>query len=185
MYLVVGLGNPGSSYENTRHNAGFCAIDAIANDLPFKKELKALTCKTKIGKEDVLLAKPETYMNLSGEAVLAIMSWYKIKPEQIIVFSDDVNLDLGRIRIRKKGSHGGQNGLRNIIFHIGENFIRIRLGVGKCPPERDLANFVLSKFSKAEKETFLNTANKAPEILETLFTKGVDSCMEKFNGPSK
>ena len=113
MYLVVGLGNPGSQYENTHHNAGFLAVDTLAESSNWKSEHKAFTQKIQIASEDVLLAKPQTYMNLSGESVQALMTWYKIKPANLIVISDDVNLDLGRIRIRAKGSHGGQNGLRN------------------------------------------------------------------------
>ena len=111
MYLIVGLGNPGNQYENTHHNAGFMAVEKLADPgKSWKSEYKALTQKVTVGGEEVLLAKPQTYMNLSGEAVQALMTWYKVKPSQLLVFSDDINLDVGRIRVRANGSHGGQNG---------------------------------------------------------------------------
>lgn len=115
MYLIVGLGNPGTQYSNTHHNAGFMAVEKLATSGDWKSEHKALTQKVVVGGQECLLAKPQTYMNLSGESVQALMTWYKIKPEQLLVFSDDINLDVGRIRCRANGSHGGQNGLRNII----------------------------------------------------------------------
>lgn len=182
MYLVVGLGNPGSQYENTHHNAGFLAVDTLAESSNWKSEHKALTQKIQIASEDVLLAKPQIYMNLSGESVQALMTWYKIKPSNLIVISDDVNLDLGRIRIRAKGSHGGQNGLRNIIEKIGDQFMRIRLGVGKCPEHYDLSNWVLAKFSKDDREVFNKTLEKMPALLNCYFKNGIETCMERYNG---
>ncbi len=185
MYLIVGLGNPGARYEGTRHNAGFAAIDALAEgqSVSWKSEHKALTARIQMHNEDLLLVKPQTFMNLSGEAVQALMTWYKVRPEKLIVFSDDVNLDLARLRIRAKGSHGGQNGLRNIIEHIGDSFMRVRIGVGKCPPNRDLANWVLSKFTETERADFLFAVHKIPELLKLFLEKGIEPCMERFNGP--
>lgn len=184
MFLVVGLGNPGARYENTRHNAGFCAVDFLAGPgATWKSEHKALTCRLSVSGREVLLAKPQTFMNLSGEAVQALMNWYKIKKAELLVFSDDVNLDLGRLRVRAKGSHGGQNGLKNIIEKIGDDFVRVRIGVGKCPAGWELSNWVLSKFSEGERADFLFAAGKAPEVLREFFAGGVERCMDKFNGP--
>ncbi len=183
MYLIVGLGNPGTQYANTHHNAGFAAVETLSDPAKgWKSEHKALTQKTVIAGEEVLLAQPQTFMNLSGEAVQALMTWYKVKPEQLIVFSDDVNLDVGRIRIRAGGSHGGQNGLRNIIEHIGDRFPRVRLGVGKCPPKWDLSNWVLSKFSPEDRLIFDETLQKVPTLVKCYLEFGVGKCMERFNG---
>ncbi len=132
MYLIVGLGNPSSQYENTRHNAGFIAVDKLANpNATWKSEHNALTQKIKIGSEEVLIAKPQTFMNRSGDAVLPLLSWYKIPLNRLIVLVDDVQLDCGRIRVRGKGSHGGQNGLRDIIEKVGDSFSRVRFGCSR------------------------------------------------------
>ena len=158
MYLIVGLGNPSSQYENTRHNAGFIAVDKLANpNATWKSEHNALTQKIKIGSEEVLIAKPQTFMNRSGDAVLPLLSWYKIPLNRLIVLVDDVQLDCGRIRVRGKGSHGGQNGLRDIIEKVGDSFSRVRFGVGKCPTQWDLADWVLSKFTKEDAVIFQST----------------------------
>lgn len=183
MHIIVGLGNFGTQYTNTHHNAGFMAIDKLADpNKEWKLEHKALTMKVTLFGEDVLLAKPQTYMNLSGEAVLALMSWYKFKVEDLLVFSDDINLDIGRIRVRAHGSHGGQNGLKNIIEKIGDKFARVRFGVGKCPPKFDLSNWVLAKFSPEDKILFENALSKIPSLVECYFKLGVDKCMERYNG---
>lgn len=183
MYLIVGLGNPGNQYENTHHNAGFMAVESLADpSKAWKSEHKALTQKTQIAGKEVLLVKPQTFMNLSGEAVQALMTWYKVSPSELLVFSDDINLDAGRIRVRADGSHGGQNGLRNIIDHIGPKFPRVRLGVGKCPPKWDLANWVLSKFPPADRELFDAAVKKIPELVRCYFESGIAKCMERFNG---
>ncbi|SHK47818.1 peptidyl-tRNA hydrolase, PTH1 family [Fibrobacter intestinalis] len=183
MYLIVGLGNPGTQYLNTHHNAGFTAVEKLADaSREWKSEHKSLTQKVLVAGEEVILAKPQTFMNLSGEAVQALMTWYKIKPENLLVFSDDVNLDVGRIRIRSNGSHGGQNGLRNIIEHIGDRFPRVRFGVGKCPPKWDLANWVLSKFPPEDKPIFEEAISKVPALVECYFRFGMGKCMERYNG---
>lgn len=183
MYIIVGLGNPGTQYQNTHHNAGFMALDTLASpDKDWKSEHKALTMKVNIAGEEVLLAKPQTYMNLSGEAVQALMTWYKVKTDHLLVFSDDVNLDVGRIRCRKDGSHGGQNGLRNIIDHVGDKFPRIRFGVGKCPPKFDLSNWVLAKFSPEDRPVFNEAIAKVPALVECYFKLGIEKCMERYNG---
>ena len=182
MYLIVGLGNPGTQYANTHHNAGFAAVEKLADaNREWKSEHKALTQKVSVAGEEVLLAKPQTFMNLSGEAVQALMTWYKVKADHLLVFSDDINLDVGRIRVRASGSHGGQNGLRNIIEHIGDKFPRVRFGVGKCPPKWDLANWVLSKFPPEDREAFENAIAKVPALVECYFKFGIKKCMEKFN----
>ena len=166
MYLIVGLGNPGNQYENTHHNAGFMAVEKLADPgKSWKSEYKALTQKVTVGGEEVLLAKPQTYMNLSGEAVQALMTWYKVKPSQLLVFSYYINLDVGRIRVRANGSHGGQNGLRNIIEHVGDQFARVRFGVGKCPPKWDLSNWVLAKFPPEDRPVFDEAIGKVPAFV--------------------
>lgn len=183
MYLIVGLGNPGNQYENTHHNAGFMAVEKLADPgKSWKSEYKALTQKVTVGGEEVLLAKPQTYMNLSGEAVQALMTWYKVKPSQLLVFSDDINLDVGRIRVRANGSHGGQNGLRNIIEHVGDQFARVRFGVGKCPLKWDLSNWVLAKFPPEDRPVFDEAIGKVPALVECYFKNGIAKCMERYNG---
>ncbi|HSQ42085.1 MAG TPA: aminoacyl-tRNA hydrolase, partial [Fibrobacteraceae bacterium] len=132
MWLFVGLGNPGGQYEKTRHNLGFSAVDRLVESGTWKSQHKALVQKTLIAGQTVILAKPQTYMNLSGDAVLPLLSWHKIPVDHLVVFCDDINLDCGRVRVRPKGSHGGQNGLRHIISLVGDHFIRIRLGAGKA-----------------------------------------------------
>lgn len=154
-YLVVGLGNPGREYENTRHNAGFLAVDYIREKERFEmKKLKfqSLTGDVELEGKRVLFLKPSTYMNKSGEAVREAANFYKIPPARIIVLCDDVNLSPGRLRLRKSGSDGGQNGLKNIIYHLeSDQFLRLRIGIGSKPhPEMDLADWVLSRFTPGE-----------------------------------
>ena len=183
MYLIVGLGNPGTQYSNTHHNAGFMAVEKLADpNKDWKSEHKALTMKVNIAGEECLLAKPQTNMNLSGEAVQALMTWYKVKVDHLLVFSDDVNLDVGRIRCRKDGSHGGQNGLRNIIEHVGDKFPRIRFGVGKCAPKFALSYWVLAKFSPEDRPVFEEAIAKVPALVECYFKLGLETCMERYNG---
>lgn len=184
MYLIVGLGNPSSQYENTRHNAGFLAVEKLADpSANWKSEHHALTQKIKIGSEEVLLAKPQTFMNLSGDAVSPLLSWYKIPLTQLIVFVDDVQLDCGRIRVRAKGSHGGQNGLRHISEKVGDSFSRVRFGVGKCPPQWNLADWVLSKFTKEDAEIFNSTLKHVSPLVSLWLSKGIGACMDRYNGP--
>ncbi len=186
MYIVVGLGNPGSEYNMTRHNIGFSAIDYIAdqNKVDVKKlKYKALFTDVNINGEKVLLIKPQTYMNLSGESVREFCAFYKIPPEKVIVICDDVSLLPGKIRIRRKGSAGGHNGLKSIIYQLNsEDFIRIRIGVGSPEnPNYDLADYVLGRFTKDEipvlEDSIIRTSNAVVEIIKN----SVDSAMNKFN----
>lgn len=155
MKLIVGLGNPGREYVHTRHNAGFEVMDAIADHVSAdisQKKFKALIDKVRIGNESVLLMKPQTYMNNSGEAVRAAMDFYHLTPQDLLVIYDDMDMPVGRLRLRQKGSAGGHNGIKSIIAQLGtEEFPRIRVGVGAKPnPQYDLANWVLSKFSEED-----------------------------------
>ena len=167
-YLIVGLGNPGRDYENTRHNAGFLCMDYIAAKCGVqinRSKFAALVGEATIGGKKCLLVKPQTFMNLSGRAVLEASDFYKIAPEKILVISDDVNLDVGRMRMRAKGSAGGQKGLENIILRLGsENFPRLRMGVGKKPhPDFDMKDWVLSEFSKQDQKMLFSCFETAYE----------------------
>lgn len=189
MYLIVGLGNPTKTYEGTRHNVGFDMIDVLANkfniDVTTKKH-KALVGKGIIEGMKVILAKPQTYMNLSGEAVREIIDFYKIEPENIIVIYDDISLDVGRLRIRKKGSAGGHNGIKNIIAHLGtQEFPRIRVGIGEKPKEWDLADYVLSKYSKAEQEAFKEAADSVIGSVKLMVMDDVDGAMNQYNAKKR
>lgn len=187
MYLVAGLGNPGAEYDMTRHNIGFEVIDYIANGQKIKvKKLKfkGLYQKTQIEGEDVILLKPQTYMNLSGDSIRDFSAFFKIPPEKIIVISDDINLDEGRIRIRKNGSAGGHNGLKSIIYQLNsDNFLRIRIGVGKKDTdEKDLADFVLSRFTKSQIPILEKAIINASDAVSEIIKNGAESAMNKFNG---
>jgi len=182
MHIIIGLGNPGPKYVNTRHNLGFMAIDSIAESSVWKSECKAETQKMQIAGKDILLAKPQTFMNLSGECVQALMTFYKVKPENLLVFSDDINLACGKMRIRPNGSAGGQNGLKNIIEHIGQNFARVRIGAGKVPEHWDLINWVLSPISKEDKPLCEEAISKVKELCQVYLTKGVETVQNLFNG---
>lgn len=185
-WLVAGLGNPGLQYENTRHNAGFLAADRIAKDNNFsfnKNKFEALLGECNIGNKRILIVKPQTYMNNSGRAVQKISAFYKIPDDRIIIMHDDVSLDVGKIRMRRKGSHGGQNGMRDIIELLGtDNIMRVKIGVGQKPnPQYDLASWVLGKFPK-ENEKELDTAlEKVSKAVEEIITRGIDSAMNKYN----
>ena len=185
-YIVVGLGNPDRKYENTRHNAGFIMIDYIADKIGVKinrVKFKSLVGEGNIGGSKVLLMKPSTYMNNSGEAVIESMKFYKIPPENVIVLLDDINLDVGKMRIRSKGSDGGQKGMRSIIYLSGkDNFPRVKIGIGKKPnPEYDLASWVLSKFTKDELATLEKIAENSYEAVELIIQGKTDRAMNLFN----
>lgn len=185
-WLIVGLGNPGIQYEGTRHNAGFMAADKLAElyNADFNKNRhNAVYGECKIGQSRVLIAKPQTFMNLSGRAVTELCSFYKIPYEKVIIMFDDISLDVGKIRIRRKGSHGGHNGMRDITELAGtEDIKRIKIGVGKKPhPDYDLKDWVLGKIpddQKAELNTALDNAAKA--AAETVIN-GIDSAMNKYS----
>ena len=186
-FVVAGLGNPGDEYKATKHNVGFMVIDKFAenNNANFKKSrFNALVADCKIGEKRVLLLKPLTYMNLSGEAISKALNFYKISPENLVVICDDINLDAGKIRIRKKGSDGGQNGLKNIILNLKtQEFKRIRIGIGAKPhPEYDLKDWVLSNFSKEAKPQIERAINLGSDAVESIIKKDVDFAMSHFNG---
>ena len=186
-WLVVFLGNPGPTYELTRHNAGFMAAAACEKDTGVKisrLRFQALTGRTELDGTGVLLLKPQTYMNLSGEAAGQAARFYKIPPERVIVVSDDVSLPPGKLRIRAKGSAGGHNGLKSIIAHLGTDaFPRVKIGVGAPPREDfDLADWVLGKFTGPDAETMENAAARAWEAVKCCITEGVDKAMNRYNG---
>ena len=185
-WLIVFLGNPGPRYEMTRHNAGFMAADAMAKEKKLsinKSRFKALTATCDIGDESVLLMKPQTFMNLSGDAVSQAVKFYKIPPEHVIVVSDEISLPIGKLRIRTKGSAGGHNGLKDIITKLGTDaFPRIRIGVGAPPhPDYDMADWVLSSFKNQDAENMLAAAARAAQAAQCYITQGADRAMNRFN----
>lgn len=186
MKLVVGLGNPTIKYDKTRHNVGFEVIDALADKYNIALDTmkhKGMYGKGKIEGQSVILLKPMTFMNLSGESVALVSKYYKVAPEDIIVIYDDINLDVGRLRIREKGSAGGHNGMKNIIVHLGtEEFPRIRIGVGMKPPRMDLADYVLSHFSEDEQALMNQGYDKACEALKLLLLDEIPQAMNQYNG---
>lgn len=186
MYIIVGLGNPDRQYRNTRHNIGFDVIDEIAakNHITVgEKKHKALIGKGFVGGQKVVLVKPQTYMNLSGESVREVIDFYKIDEEsELIVVSDDISLDVGQIRIRKKGSAGGHNGLKNIILHLGhDKFQRIRMGVGEKPQGYDLVDYVLGHFPKEEREIMDESIERGADAAQMMISEGADAAMNEYN----
>ncbi len=187
MYLVAGLGNPGKQYEMTRHNIGFEVIDYMADQYGVsvkKLKFKGLYAEVNISGEKVILLKPQTYMNLSGESIREFASFYKIPTENIIVINDDIYLDSGTVRIRKSGSAGGHNGLKSIIYQLcSDAFPRIRLGVNTPNrKEADLADFVLARFSKEEIPLLEDAIIRAKKAVEEIVSKNIESAMNKYNG---
>lgn len=185
-FIIVGLGNPGKKYENTRHNAGFAAIEALAtaNGVRINRsKFKALCGEAVIGDRKVLLMMPQTFMNNSGEAVREAMAFYKIPPERCLILCDDVSLPVGTLRIRRKGSDGGQRGVRSILTLCGsEQFPRIKLGVGQKPhPDYDLAAWVLSRFSESEARPFRDAAEAAAEAAALIAQGDIDTAMNRFS----
>lgn len=185
-WIVVFLGNPGPKYRDTRHNAGFMAADAMEKKLGVsinKLRFKALTAQATLGGEKVLLLKPQTYMNLSGESVSPAAAFYKVPPEHIIVVSDEVSLPIGKLRIRKSGSAGGHNGLKNIIAMLGTDaFPRIRMGVGAPPhADYDMADWVLSSFKNHDADDMRSLAVRVCDAVECYIAEGPDRAMNKFN----
>ena len=185
-YIIVGLGNPGGEYEATRHNAGFIVIDMLAEECSCavtKLKFKSLYGTAQIGDKKCILMKPQTYMNNSGEAVRDAAAFYKIPAERIIVISDDISLDVGKLRIKRKGSDGGHNGLKSIIYQLqSDNFARIKMGVGKKPhPEYDLAAWVLSRFKNDEAQPLKSAAKNACDAIKLIVGEKIDMAMNKFN----
>ena len=189
MYLIAGLGNPTREYEKTRHNVGFEAIDILADKAGTtvtEKKHKALYGKGYIGGQKVILAKPQTYMNLSGESIREIADFYKIEPENIIILCDDINLAEGQLRKRLKGSAGGHNGLKNIISHLGtQEFPRIRIGVGEKPRGMDLADYVLGRFPKEQQAVMEEAYRDAAEAACMMIEDGADAAMNHYNRKNK
>ena len=186
-WLVVGLGNPGDKYDNTRHNVGFAAIDQLAEELrvPVQKlKYRALTQTVELGGAKVLLMKPITYMNLSGEAVGEAARFFKIPADHVLVLSDDVSLPVGKLRVRRGGSAGGHNGLKSIIQHLGtDQFPRVKIGVGEKPhPDYDMADWVLGKFTGEDLKTISQAIQRAGKAAECYIHDGPDQAMNRFNG---
>ena len=186
MFVIVGLGNPTAQYEGTRHNAGFDVIDVLAEK--YNISVDARKCRAFCGKgviagQKVLLVKPQTYMNLSGESVGGIVNYYKIDPESdLLVIYDDISLDVGQLRIRKKGSAGGHNGIKSIIAHLGTTvFPRIKVGVGEKPKNYDLADYVLGHFSKQERELMEEGYEHASDAVEQIVQGEIETAMNVFN----
>ena len=183
MYIIVGLGNPGKDYQNTRHNIGFDVIDALAEVAGIsviEKKHKAIIGKGVLDGQKVILVKPQTYMNLSGESVRDIIDYYKVDEEQeLIVVSDDTSLDVGMIRVRKKGSAGGHNGLKNIILHLGhDTFMRVKMGVGEKTKGYDLADYVLGHFTQNERKVMDEAAKTATEAIRMMVAGEVDKAIQ-------
>ncbi len=184
-YLIVGLGNPGKKYENTRHNVGFCAVDYIANENNVKVQkakFSALYNTIEVNKSKVLLLKPQTFMNLSGKSVSEAAKFYKIPMENIIIIYDDISLDVGKLRIRTKGSAGGHNGIKSIISYMGDVFPRLKVGVGQKPhPDYNLADWVLSDFSKSEKEILKEQYKDIWDCIQLMILGQRDKAMNKYS----
>lgn len=185
-WIVVGLGNPGPKYDWTRHNVGFLVVDELADraNIPVQRvKYKALTNTTKLGGKSVLLMKPVTYMNLSGEAVGQAARFYKVPPERVLVISDDVSLPQGKLRIRRSGSAGGHNGLKNIIAHLGtDKFPRVKVGVGApSHPDYDMVDWVIGSFSAQEKKIVDEALDRALDAAECIISRGVTEAQNRFN----
>lgn len=185
MYVVVGLGNPGKDYTNTRHNIGFNTVELLAkrNGIKLNKlKFKSIYGEGTIGSEKVLLVKPQTYMNNSGITVGEIVRFYKLPIENLIVIVDDIDIEFSSIRIKKKGSSGSHNGLKSIIYHLNDdNFPRVKIGIGKKHPNEDLANFVLGRFSKEETQSIEEAILSASEAVETIIKNDIDKAMNSYN----
>lgn len=190
MFIIAGLGNPTKEYEGTRHNAGFDVIDRLSekyNIAVDTKKHRAFIGKGMIAGQKVILAKPQTYMNLSGESIRSLLDYYKVDEEhELLVIYDDISLGVGQLRIRAKGSAGGHNGIKNIIAHLGgQVFPRIKVGVGEKPPKYDLADYVLGHFSKAEKVLMDEGYDNAVRAVEMIVSGDIEGAMNEFNRKKK
>lgn len=189
MYIIAGLGNPGSQYENTRHNAGFRVMDILADRMGIlieEKKHKALCGRGVLEGQKVILLKPQTFMNASGESIRAAADFYKAEPEEVLVVYDDISLEPGQLRIRAKGSAGGHNGMKNIIAHLGtQEFPRVKVGIGEKPKGMDLADYVLSRFSKGEQELMDQAFKEAARAVAVILGQGIESAMNEFNAKKK
>ncbi len=184
-HIVVGLGNPDRKYENTRHNAGFIGVDKLAEKHGVtidRLKYKSYCATVEIGDKRVLLMKPQTYMNNSGQAVVEAMNFYKIPPENIVIIFDDISLDVGLMRVKRKGSDGGQKGMRSIIYLSGkDNFPRVKIGIGHKPEKWDLADWVLSQFTDDERKIIDDIADKAADAVERILNGDIDKAMNLYN----
>lgn len=189
MFVIAGLGNPGRKYENTRHNVGFCVIDRLADKYGIsvnEKMFQALVGRGVIEGEKVLLVKPQTFMNLSGESIQPILGYYKVDPEDFVVVYDDISLETGNIRVRGKGSAGGHNGIKNIIARLGtQEFPRVRIGTGEKPSQMDLADYVLGHFTSEEQKLMAEAYEAGASACVTLMQEGVETAMNHFNGKAR
>ena len=186
-FIIAGLGNPGREYEYSRHNAGFLCLDILCNKYGLKTDrlkYRALTCAALIEDKPCLVMRPQTFMNNSGEAIKAAADFYKIPPEKIIVIYDDISLPTGTLRIRRKGSAGGHNGIKSIIWQLNsDEFPRLKLGVGeRADPDGDLKDHVLGKFSKADLDTMRKTMERAVEAIPLILNGDIDGAMNQYNG---
>ena len=185
-YIVVGLGNPEMKYEHTRHTVGFDVLQVLSQklDIPLNKlRCKALTGEGRIGGERVVLAAPQTYMNLSGQSVVELLRWYKADAKHLIVVYDDVDLPQGRLRVRAGGSAGTHNGMRNIVYLTGrDDFPRVRIGIGKPEPGRDLAAYVLGKYPPEARQAMFDAFLRAADAVQAIVTDGAEAAMARFNG---
>lgn len=185
MYIIIGLGNPTKEYDKTRHNVGFAVIDELAERMNIEVEEKkhrALCGKGMLNGQKVVLAKPQTFMNLSGESVRSIVDFYKVTSEEVIIIYDDISLEPGQLRIRTKGSAGGHNGIKSIIAHLGtQEFPRIRVGIGEKPNRMDLADYVLSRFSKGEQVLMDDAFKEAADAAAMMVSEGAAPAMNHFN----
>ncbi|MBP3284679.1 MAG: aminoacyl-tRNA hydrolase [Clostridia bacterium] len=185
MFIIVGLGNPGREYEGTRHNTGFMVMDRLAEK--YKIEVKKQKCKALLGQgeiegEKVLLVKPQTYMNLSGQAVAEVVNFYKEDLENLVIVFDDIDLPVGKLRIKERGSAGTHNGMKSIVSSLGTTeFKRVKVGIGKQMPGEDLANYVLGTFQKEERDLLADAMENAVGAIETMIREGVSAAMNRFN----
>ncbi len=189
MYLIAGLGNPSKEYDKTRHNVGFHVIDALADRYGIdvsERKCNGLLGRGRIEEQKVILVKPLTFMNASGECLRAVVDYYRIEPEQVIVIFDDISLEPGQLRIRMKGSAGGHNGVKSIIAHLGtQEFPRIKVGIGAKPPRMDLADYVLSRFSAEEQKCMDEAFGEAAEAVGVMLTDGAERAMNRYNTKKK
>jgi PTH1 family peptidyl-tRNA hydrolase len=183
--VVVGLGNPGSRYDRTRHNVGFAVVDLLAEDSGVGRSqtrFQADVCEWRLGDDKVLLVKPQTFMNLSGQAVRQVMDFYQAPLENLLVVCDDINLHLGKLRFRARGTHGGHNGLRDIQAHLGTTqYARLRIGVG-APPEDEAIDHVLGRFRPSERPVINDAIRLAAQAVEAWIRNGIEACMNQYNG---
>ncbi len=183
MKMIVGLGNPSEKYANTRHNVGFMVLDALANDVgirAWRSRDSALIAEWR-ETEQVLLVKPQTYMNRSGDAVGPLARWYKISEEDIVVIHDDLDLPCGKLRLREKGGTGGHHGVESVLHHVGANFIRVKIGIGRPQPGREVVDYVLTSFTGEERQLLTQATAQAIAAIQCFIHQGIDKAMNEFN----